>query len=356
MPYRVTFLGLCLFLLLPLAGLAQEDADPPKPPKLFQSDTPLDITLHGPWDRIMDTPSDPRRYPGRLAYTDINGQSQSFDIEITTRGLTRRDKVCDMPPLKLWFDKDLTKGTAFRGQASLKMVTHCDTNRRFQHYYVKEYLAYRVYNQVTSYSFGVRALMVTYVDTGRDDDREREALFGFLIEDVDDVAKRHDLEELEIPRIRMRRLDPVETSNFMVFQYLIGNLDWSALTGPDPVECCHNAKLIGAGPEASPVFPIPYDLDSSGLVDAHYAMPPSQLRVRRITQRLYRGYCVHNDQLPAALDRFRSQQAAIMDLFHNEPQLTGSSRSKAIRYVEGFFSSIEDPGYVQKRLVDKCRE
>jgi hypothetical protein len=347
---------LSLALLLPGAGAAQEANQPPKPARLFEGDATLHLTLHGPWRRITRNPSSPERYPGSLEYTGANGENVDFTVEITTRGLTRRDRVCDFPPLKLWFDRQLSKGTAFRGQASLKMVTHCDTNRRFQDYYVKEYLAYRIYNLVTPFSFRVRPLMVTYVDSEGDGEQDPEVRFGFLIEDVDDMAERNGLVELEIPQVPMYRLDPVQTSNYMVFQYLIGNLDWSVQIGPDAAECCHNSKLIGIAPEATPVYPVPYDLDSSGLVNAHYASPPDQLPVRSIQQRYYRGYCAHNDQLPGALDRFRAQRAAILELLRDEPRLGNRSRARAIDYVEEFFSSIADPDHVRKRLVDRCRQ
>ncbi|NND44097.1 MAG: hypothetical protein HKN58_02150 [Xanthomonadales bacterium] len=329
--------------------LAQEGE---KPPKLFESNERMTVTLKGPWRRIMRRASAPIEYDGELSYVDANGQRQNFAIRITTRGLTRRDRVCDFAPLKLWFDKDQLKGTEFRGQGSLKMVTHCK-KRGYEQYYVTEYLSYRIYNLITEYSFRVRPLMVTYVDSERDG-KEQEH-FGFLIEDIDDVADRHGLQELEIPQIRHTRLDPEETSNYMLFQYMIANLDWSATGGPDPVECCHNSKLIGAGPDENPVYSIPYDLDSSGLVDAHYAAPPQKLPVRSIRDRYYRGFCFHNDQLPAALDRFRAQKANIMKLFEENDLLTPRGKSTATNFLQGFYDKLEPPGGIDEWLIDKCR-
>ncbi len=120
----------------------------------------------------------PEKYSGELTFSDSNGQEITLNIGITTRGLTRRT-VCDFPPVKLWFDKEQLKGTIFRGQGSLKMVTHCKATSGFQKYYVKEYLSYRIYNLITDYSFRVRPMMVTYIDSERDS-RPFER-FGFLI-------------------------------------------------------------------------------------------------------------------------------------------------------------------------------
>ena len=222
------------------AASAQESGA--KPPRLFEDHSRLSVTLKGPWRRMTRRVSNPETYPGELLYTDASGQQNSLKIGITTRGLTRRDIVCDFPPLKLWFDREQSKGTPFRGQGSLKMVTHCKKSKGYEQYYVKEYLSYRIYNLITPYSFRVRPMMVTYLDSERDSKAFER--FGFLIEDVDDMAARNGQKELEIPKISRHRLDPAETSNYMLFQYLVGNLDWSATTGPDPMECCHNSKLM----------------------------------------------------------------------------------------------------------------
>ncbi len=47
----------------------------------------------------------------------------------------------------------------------------------------------------------------------------------------------------------------------------------------------------------NPKYSVPYDFDSSGLVNAHYAAPPEGLRVRNIRQRLYRGFCAFKDEI-----------------------------------------------------------
>ncbi|NNE04312.1 MAG: hypothetical protein HKN15_01125 [Xanthomonadales bacterium] len=348
--YTPTALLMCIGLLFACTTHAEEA---PKPPRLFEDDSRLEVTLTGPWRTIRRRSSTEQQFGGELAYIDANGQKQRFTIGVTTRGLTRRDRVCDFPPLKLWFNKDLTKGTEFRGQSSLKMVTHCKTSKAYTQYYVREFLAYRIYNLITPYSFRVREMMVTYIDSERDS--KPQVYFGFLIEDVDDVAERNGLVELEIPEIRYTRLDPVETSNYALFQYLISNLDWSATGGPDPVECCHNSKLIGTAPDESPIYSIPYDLDSSGLVNAHYAAPPEALKVRSIRHRLYRGFCFHNDELPAALDRFIEHKQAIFDLFEQNDLLTSKGRQDTTNFLNGFYDKLEAPGGINEWLVDKCR-
>lgn len=344
-----------LFLVIILAcsvNPARAQDEKAKPAKLFAEDTRLEVTITGPWRQMMRRVTNPQTYPAELSFTDSNGQ-HSLAIGVTTRGLTRRDKVCDFPPLKLWFDKELAKETTFRGQSSLKMVTHCKAPRGYEQFYIKEYLSYRIYNLITPFSFRVRPLMVTYLDS---ENKKAKPLvrFGFLIEDVDDVAKRNDQQQLEVKDVSHRLLDTDETSNYMLFQYLISNLDWSVTGGPKE-ECCHNSKLIGQDANTAPVYALPYDLDSSGLVDTPYSAPPRQLSVTTTKQRLYRGFCAHNEGIAPALERFRQQRSQITGLFENDDQLTPAARKTAVEFLESFYRKLDSPQAVDNLLKSRCR-
>lgn len=343
-----TAAGLALALL---AGLPAQAQETPKPARIFSDDTVLAITIDGPWKEVMRRKEQQLEWPGTVRYTEAGGAVVEIPVTLSTRGLTRL-RVCDFPPLRIDFDQEASRGTAFRGAGNLKLVTHCLASTRFEQYYIKEYLAYRIYNLVTPLSFRVQGLDVRYVD-GERGGKPIER-FAFLIEDPDDVARRNDLEKLDIAEIRPGRLDPLETSRFMLFQYLISNLDWSVLGGPKE-RCCHNARLVGAGPDAPIVHAIPYDLDSAGLVDAHYAAPPAAIRVRNVRQRLYRGFCAHNDALPAALEEFRALQGEIIGLFENESRLDTRERGKAIKFLNDFYRALAGPDDVQARLIDNCR-
>lgn len=344
--------------LLPLTGFAQEAGtetaqdDAPKPPKIFTDDRVIEARVEAPWRAVMRFKSEEgRSWEGVFRYTERDGRDVTIPIEITTRGLTRK-RVCDFPPLRFRFDKEAARGTAFRGAGSLKLVTHCLQRGNAEQYYLKEYLAYRIYNLATEKSYRVQGLDLAYADDA-EDDRPTER-FAFLIEDPDDVAKRNGLEKLAINDIPPSRLDPAETSRFMAFQYLIGNLDWSALGGPEEA-CCHNARLIGAGPEADALVAIPYDLDSSGLVDAPYARPPDGLRgVRDVKDRLYRGFCAHNDALRPALEEFLGLRGAIVALFENEERLDDRTRRRALDYLDAGFGDMASDRKVAD-FIDNCR-
>lgn len=344
---------LYLFLPVLLCSVSKTWAQdtPSKPEKIFDGDRVIAAVLDAPWREIMRQKNQDKSWNGQFSYTDDSGAAVTIPVTITTRGLTRL-RVCDFPPLRLEFDKEAAKGTAFRGAGNLKMVTHCLASTRFEQYYIKEFLSYRIFNLVTDKSYRVQGLDMQYVDRaagGRATER-----FGFLIEDPDDVAERNGLVKLGLDEIRPERLDPKETSRFMLFQYLISNLDWSVLSGPKE-HCCHNARLIGASPTAATLYALPYDLDASGLVDAHYAAPPDNLRVRSIRQRLFRGFCEHNEAVPQTVAEFRDLRPQIIGLFENEQRLDNRNRNGAIKFLEQFYRILESPKDIEKQLTDNCR-
>jgi len=346
-----------IFLISTLISLSTSSAtfaaNDDKPPKLFSNNTQMAITLSGPWRTIQRNIKDDTNYPAQITYTTADGQQSTIDVEVAPRGLTRRFKTCKFPPLKVHFDKEKMKGTEFRGNKSLKLVTYCQLSKKYEQYYTKEYLAYRIFNLITEFSFRVQPLMVEYVDSeGKSDPITR---FSFLIEDADEVADRHDMEKLTISRVPHSKLDKVETSNVSLFQYMIGNLDWAATGGPDKDKCCHNSKIIAPDMDAVPKYVVPYDFDSSGIVNAHYAAPPAELKVRTVRQRLFRGFCAHNVTIPQAVERFQDKKPEIMALFENDPNLTDKNRANTIKYIEDFYEIIDNPKKLEKNITDKCR-
>ena len=66
-----------------------------------------------------------------------------------------------------------------------------------------------------------------------------------------------------------------------VFEYLIGNTDWS-------VPYQHNIRLLTVPAIKNPV-PVPYDFDQAGLVEAFYALPSENIGVASVRERVYRS-------------------------------------------------------------------
>ena len=61
----------------------------------------------------------------------------------------------------------------------------------------------------------------------------------------DAVARRNGLQKAHTPAmIPLAQVDPVAGARFAVFNYMIGNLDWSMRAGPPEEGCCHNGRTI----------------------------------------------------------------------------------------------------------------
>jgi hypothetical protein len=203
----------------------------------------------------------------------------------------------------------------------------------------------------------VRPLTVTYVDSARDS--VYDTRFAFFIEDDSDLAKRNGMKKLRVPYILPNRFDHATSSRLSLFQFMIGNVDWSALRGPDPEECCHNVKLVAPEPftDDDVAYPVAYDFDSSGLVDPPYAAPPAGLGINSITQRLYRGYC-HNDEvaLQDVRKEFLALEGDIMQIVEQDEMLMDRYKKKANRYLGNFFELIKDDKDFERYIVTKCRK
>jgi len=350
--------ALAALLSLPVAWASAAEEAPAnaaKPPKLFSSEETLEVTMEAPWRDFERKHSYQGTYPAQLRYQAADGRTVTIDMTVARRGV-KRQQACSFPPVRIRFDKEAVKGTTFRGQKSLKMVTHCEGSSRYDQYYILEMLAYRIYNLLTDVSFRVRPLQVTYMDSSTG--QAEGPRFAFVIEDDSDVAKRNGLKKLNLPKISANRLDAGAASLMSLFQFMIGNTDWAALMGPDPQECCHNVKLVGPEPLGPQDFalPLPYDFDSSGLVDARYAAPHQDLPIRSNTQRLFRGYCQHNATLESARQTILGRETAIRALVADEPRLVSGSKKKASRFLDGFFDIANDPGKFEKYVIERCRK
>jgi hypothetical protein len=346
-PLHWTLVASALFLL---AGAVFAQSSANRAP-LFSSHDPLEITITAPFGLIMrERPLD-EYVPGTLRYRDAEGQSVEFDIGIRTRGQFRRKpEHCKFAPLRLNFKKSQTRGTLFDKQDKIKLVTHCQSRSpRYEQMVVTEYLAYRIFNLLTDISFDARLLRVTYEYT--DENRQIES-YGILLEHQDQLEKRTDTSRMRVEAIEPEELQPEYSNLVSIFQYLIGNTDFSPIRASPDALCCHNQVLLRTDDET--LYSVPYDFDMSGIVNAPYAAPHPRFKINSVRDRLYRGRCLNNAVLPATLEYLRTQQSQIETLIREEPALSKFARNSTMNFINHFYERIDDPREVQRRLVDAC--
>jgi hypothetical protein len=327
-----------------------ESADSKDPAPLFRNNDVLEVTITAPIRLIMRDRSDSEDTQGTLTYEDPEAGETTLDIGIRTRGRFRRQAdVCPFAPLRLNFRK--TKGTLFAKSNKLKLVTHCRSGSNvYTQIILKEYLAYRILNTLTDNSFRVRLLRVTYVDSSNG--KEVDTNYAFLIEHRNQLAKRIGREVSSAERTVVSALDGPETNISSLFQYMIGNTDFSPIKGVPGQRCCHNYVLLEK--EDDKLLSVPYDFDVTGIVDAPYAVPNPRFRLRNVKQRLYRGRCANNEYLETTMQLFTDRRNAIYGLLDTVPDLSGTNIRKVSRFMDEFYETIDSPKRVDRYIVEKC--
>ena len=344
---RWTLLSVLTFLVVSTA--AAQEARSPDP--LFRSTDVLDVRIVAPLTTLFDERPNDEELPATFQYTDSAGQAVEFDIKIRTRGRFRRQKaVCAFPPMRLNFKASETKDTLFHKQDKVKLVTHCQSNVKYEQVILREYTAYRILNVMTDASFRVRLLRITYVDS---EGKKRDGVnHGFIIEHRDRLAKRLDKSYLDSPSTTVEALDPEYTNTVSLYHYLIGNTDYSPVKGVDGEACCHNHVLFGN--KGAPVWSVPYDFDQAGLVNAPHASPSKRFKLRDVKQRLYRGRCELNELLDASIANYIGKRDEIMTVIHEVDDADNRSEKTMTAFVKKFYDVISSERRVNSELVKKC--
>ena len=133
---------------------------------------------------------------------------------------------------------------------------------------------------------------------------------------------------------------------------MVSNADYSVVASADD-SCCHNAKILRG--EDSLYRPVIYDFDSSGLVNASYAMANSSLGIKRVTQRLYRGYCAHNSQVSEARRQILSMREALLDILRTDTVLRKRAIKQRVKYFTESLEMIADDEVWQEKVLGACR-
>jgi len=336
-----------LFLLFCAAAVADSDGDP-----LFASNETLQVTITAPFTSLMRDRPNEEYVPAIFRYQDPAGDTVEFNIGLRTRGrLRRKPDICSFAPLRLNFKKSETKNTLFDKQDKLKLVTHCQNNNsRYRQNVLEEYLAYRILNLLTDVSYRVRLLQITYVDTDRDN--SERASFAFFIEYADRLAKRIDTPALKIPGTTVFSLQSEYLNLTSVFQYFIGNTDFSPIAAAAGEKCCHNYTLFAKENES--YFAVPYDFDMSGIVNADYAAPSKNMRIRNVRQRLYRGRCVNESHVQTSLTLFAAKRDDIVTLADEMDLMKSATRKSVLIYIDKFYRLLNSPKKIEKELIKKC--
>ena len=310
---------------------------------LFESDEILSFTLKGNIRGLLnDRGETPTYHPVTLSYKNKDSSEVSIPVKMKTRGHFRKLKSnCKYPPLLINFPKDVDRlSPVFSDQTKLKLVTPCAG----EDYIIREWLVYKIYNLITPKSFRARLVRIDLEDAKSK--KQAAPFYGFLIEDEKHMAARNKAIAVD------QKLRPEQTKQdvfltMAVFQYLVGNTDWS-------VQYLQNIKLLKTD-SFTQLITVPYDFDHSGIVDAPYAHPAEELLMKSVQERRYRGYCVTDlkaFEKPIAL--YNRLKNDIYNLFTKCSLLDAKYIKSVTKYLDEFYATINDPKKWQKDFAYPC--
>ncbi|MFN7915540.1 MAG: hypothetical protein U0Q55_09375 [Vicinamibacterales bacterium] len=328
----------------PDAATVQRSRQAAQARPLFASDEPVPVTLIADLGQVQADRdvAGTRLYPATLVLGPGTPGERSLSVQVRTRGHSRlRPDTCTFAPLRLVFQADAA-GTIFEGQRRLKLGVHCRDLGDYPEYVLREYPVYRMFNLLTPNSFRARLADVKYVDAKSGRSFVRGAMF---IEDDDDVARRMGGRVSDSVEPSASTYDAGMMALTTVFGYMIGNTDVS-------VRSLHNVRVVLM--PSGRRFPVPYDFDYSGVVDAVYAVPNPLLDQSTVRQRLYLGPCLPRPRLADTLTRFTDSRTELLRVYDVVPMLKAQYRAKAKAYLEAFYERIRTPAGVKRAFIDRC--
>jgi hypothetical protein len=302
-------------------------------PAFFQSQDPIEVTLTANIGKIRgDKSADAPWHTATLTYKAAEGNLVTVPIKARSRGIWRL-KMCEFPPLRLNFSGETAKGTIFQKLDKPKLVSYCHNGDDYEQYILQEYQLYRIYQLLTPVSHKARLLKLTFTDSA--DGKVRARRYGFILEEPRALAARLGGQVREEKGAVPGVLDPFPDALFGVFQYFIGNTDFSEWA-------LHNVELFyGSGGE---IMPVPYDFDFAGAVNARYATADVKLGIPNVRQRLFRGYCTE----PAAFDKafaiFNEKRPQIYALYADSigKLMNRGTVRETLRYFDEFYETINN--------------
>ncbi len=346
-------ISLCLFLLIAQLGFPQlvhdsemiNDATELNR-EFFGNDEPLSFTLKFDIKTFRKTKSKEEYQAAELIIHFDDSTSISHNIKLRSRGDFRK-KYCSLPPFWLNIKNAELGFKDLEDVVKIKVVAHCKKADIYNDYVLKEYLAYKLYNIISPYSFRVRLVKIQYIDTGRDNKITEN--WGFILEPEDLMEKRLDAHFIKNDRLAMATVNRDIIDRLAIFQYMIGNSDYS-VTGR------HNLKIIslyGSGPIGN--IPIPYDFDYTGFVNTTYAVPGENLGINSVTDRYFLGACRGDYIYELVIQEMNDNKREFLNLLQQFEYISLKQKMETLNYIESYYTEASTKWFISRNLKGTCR-
>lgn len=291
-----------------------------------------EIVLKMNFDELIANKKLDEERDAHLTLQSENGSSLEMDIKVRPRGVFRR-ATCDMPPLRFNFDKDDLAAMGLNAEFDkLKLVLPCLDGSESEQYLLKEYWSYKLYNQLTPNSFRVHLVKMQFINSdGKPYQSERIA---FLIEHKDELANRLGGEVVDQYGTDPSALDKTSYYQTMMFNYMIGNLDWD-------LAAQRNVEYIRQD-QHKELIVVPYDFDFSAFVQPSYLRLNSYYGQRSVQDRVLIGRFEKEADLLATIQQFEEAKEALLTSFQESDLLTKKHKKSMTKYLQTFYTIPND--------------
>ena len=292
------------------------------------------ITLEADMTTLLENRQTDDYSPALLTMSD----GKNFQVKIKPKGKYRR-KVAEVPPLKVKFPKKSLQALGLDTLNEIKLVLPCYDNNLGDELIIREYLAYRMFEHLTSASVRARLLRLTLRDSHVE--KSRKVMYALMVEDNEETSAR--LNGFEVERYGLQADSMIENQVALVtmFEYMIGNTDWD-------LAMMRNVRLLRSS-ETEKVLVVPYDFDFSGFVSAPYASPSSESGIMTVRDRFLMANGIEREALRRATLLLKRTKDDFYTICRSK-FISKASSMELIEYLETFFQQIDTNGDVPARM------
>lgn len=312
----------------------------------FDDETPLHCSLEFDMKKFKSEKMKNKYQEAEFSFYEETVQSSRYKIKIKARGESRR-AYCSFPPIKMKFGDDAFDVPYLNAINNQKLVTHCKPGNDFEQNLLEEYLVYKMYNQLTDFSFRVKLLDLLYIDS--ENKQKSFRTYAFVIEEAKILAERTNAFYLKKDQLGMNYINEDCMLRLSLFQYMIGNPDWS-VTG------LHNISLVKSKEFGKPLpYAIPFDFDYTGIVRPYYALPEKSTGLTSVAKRSFQGICSEPEKYDRAIEEFNKQKDDILLTINEFDLLDEKSRNGMTDYIGEFYDLINSQNFYKNYIKPYCK-
>ena len=263
--------------------------------------------------------------------------NKEWDVRVRSRG-NHRKEVCQLPPLKIDFPKDNFSDIV---TDKLKVVTPCSKGESFQQTLYKEYLVYKLHQQIDTMAVLAKLAKIELIQG----DKSKYDFVGYFVEDNKNHAARTGTTNIESGLVSSGAFDRNHLVKFSLFQYMIMNQDWSFLNK-------HNVEIIKI-PGQDKVSVVPYDFDYSGIVNQPYATPSPNFDLTSVRQRLFRCNNVTREEMLVAQEFYNSIKEDLLEVISSATFLNEKNKKAMTSDILDFYEDLNNESDWKKHFLDK---